>query len=60
MKNCKLYYEAQTAHRFKEIIQPTPNHHPSTHTHTHTHTHTLVSPDKILLRLWSKIFFREI
>ena len=29
MKNCKTFYEAQTASRFKKIIQPPPTHNPT-------------------------------
>ena len=45
MKNCKTLYEAETASRFKEPIQPRPNPLPS---------------DKTLLRLWNKNFLTEI
>ena len=45
MKNCKTLYEAQTASRFKEPIQPRANPFPS---------------DKTLLRLWNKNFLTEI
>ena len=44
-KNCKTFYESQTASRHKEIIQPPPNPPPA---------------DKILLRLWNKNLFTEI
>ena len=45
MKNSKTFYEAQTADRFKKIIQPPPNRFPT---------------DKILLRLWrTNIFLRR-
>ena len=44
-KNCKTFYEAQTASCFKEIFQAPPTHSP---------------PDKILLRLWSKNFLIDI
>ena len=39
MKNCKTFYEAQTASHLKEIIEPPPN---------------PPAPDKILLLLWNK------
>ena len=29
MKNCKTFYEAQTASRLKDIVQPFPNQLPS-------------------------------
>ena len=45
MKNCKTFYETQTASCLKEIIQPPP---------------TPITPDKILLHLWNKSFLREI
>ena len=45
MKNCKTFYEAQTASHLKEIIQLSPN---------------LPAPDKILLLLWNKNFLTEI
>ena len=45
MKNCKTLYKVQTASCLKEIFQPPP---------------TDPSPDKILLRLWNKIFITEI
>ena len=45
MKNCKLFYDAQTMSRLKEIIQPPATHPPS---------------DKILLRLLNKNMFTEI
>ena len=46
MRNCKTFYEGQTASRVKEIIQP---------------LHYLFpQPDKILLRLWNKNFLTEI
>ena len=55
MKNCITFYEAQTAIRLKEIIQPHPliplPPPPPSHTHT---------PDKILLLLWNKNFPTEI
>ena len=44
MKNCKTFYETQTASRHKEIIQPPPTPYPT---------------NKILLRLWNKNFLRE-
>ena len=46
MKNCKTFYEAQTANHLKEITQPPPTHPPP--------------PGKILLRLWNKNFLKEI
>ena len=45
MKNCKTFYEAQTASHLKEIIRLSPN---------------LPAPDKILLLLWNKNFLTEI
>ena len=45
MKNCKTFYEAQTASHLKEIIRLSPN---------------LPTPDKILLLLWNKNFLTEI
>ena len=45
MKNCKTLYEAQTASRIKETIQPPPNPPPS---------------DKTLLRLSNKNFLTKI
>ena len=45
MKNCKRFYEAQTASRLKEILQPPPTHPPL---------------DKILLPLWNKTVHKEI
>ena len=42
IENCKTFYEAHTASRLKEIVQP----HPPPHT----------TVDKILLRLWNKFF----
>ena len=45
MKNCKTFYEAQTASHLKEIIEPPPN---------------PLAPDKILLLLWNKSFLTEI
>ena len=42
IENCKTFYEAHTASRLKEIVQP----HPPPHTPV----------DKILLRLWNKFF----
>ena len=41
MKNCKTFYNVQTASRLKETVQPPPNPFPS---------------DKTLLRLWNKHF----
>ena len=41
MKNCKTFYETQTASHLQEITQPSPNPPPS---------------DKMLLRLWKKNF----
>ena len=46
MKNCKIFYEGQTASRVSEIIQPL--------------SHPSPQPDKILLRLWNKNFIMEI
>ena len=46
MKNCKTFYETQTAIRFKEIIQPP--HHPHNPTRY-----------KSLLRLWNERFLTE-
>ena len=46
MKNCKTFYEGQTASRVKEIILP--------------HQHPSSQSDKILLRLWNKNFLTEI
>ena len=46
MKNCKTFYEGQTASRVSEIIQPL--------------SHPSPQPDKILLRLWNKNFIMEI
>ena len=44
-KNCKTFYEAQTASRLKEIIPP----------------HTSPTPNnKILLCLWNKNFLKDI
>ena len=45
MKNCKSFYEIQTANRLQETIQHSPN--------------PLLS-DKIFLRLWSKNVLAEI
>ena len=45
MKNCKSFYEIQTANRLQETIQHSPNPLPS---------------DKIFLRLWSKNVLTEI
>ena len=44
MKNCKTFYDTQTASRLQEIIQPSPNPPPS---------------DKMLLSLWKNIFLRR-
>ena len=45
LKNCKTFYETQTASRFKEIIQP---------------LLTRIPPEKIFLRLCNKNLLREI
>ena len=47
MKNCKTFYEAQTAISLKEIIQPPPPPPPT-------------PPDKVLLCLWNKKFLTDI
>ena len=44
VKNCKTFYETQTASPLKEIIQPPP---------------TPIPPYKILLGLWNKIFLER-
>ena len=46
MKNCKTFYEAQTASSVKEIVQTPPS--------------APTPPDKSLLRLWNKSFSTEI
>ena len=50
MKNCRTFYEAQTASRLKEIIQNPPNRPPP----------PSPPPEKTLLRLSNKHFFTEI
>ena len=49
-KNCKTFYDTQTARRLEEIIQPSSPLPPQ----------LSISPDKILLRLRNKNFLREI
>ena len=44
MKNCKTFYETQTASCLKEIIQP---------------PQPPIPPDKILIRLWNKNFLER-
>ena len=50
MKNCKTFYEAQTAIRFKKIIQP-----PPLHPQPHQIKSYYVSGTKSFLRIYTDI-----
>ena len=50
MKNCKTFYEAQTAIRFKKIIQP-----PPLHPQPHQIKSYYVSGTKRFLRIYTDI-----
>ena len=57
MKNCKTFYEAQSANCFEEIVHP-PTVPPTLLPPPLPHTPRL--PDKSFLRLWNKTFFTVI